>query len=272
MNAPLKPGEPRVAEADTERRFGGVARLYGEDTALRLRAAHVFVIGIGGVGSWAAEALARCAVGRVTLVDMDHISESNTNRQIHALGDTYGRAKVDAMAERIAAINPGCEVGVIDDFATAENVGTLVARCDAVIDCIDQVNAKAALIAHCRSADIGVITCGAAGGRIDPARLACGDLGVIVGDPLLARVRQRLRRDFGFARVSGARPVRFGVTAVYSDEPLQRPRTSDDQPARPSGGALACSGYGSTVVVTAPMGFLAASAVISLLARDSNAA
>lgn len=270
MNAPLKPGEPHVAEADALRRFGGVARLYGEDAAHRLRAAHVFVIGIGGVGSWAAEALARCAVGRITLVDMDHISESNTNRQIHALGDAYGRAKVDAMAERIAAINPDCEVGVVDAFATADNVGTLLVRCDAVIDCIDQVSAKAALIAHCRSSGIGVVTCGAAGGRIDPARLACEDLGVIVGDPLLARVRQRLRRDFGFARANGRRPARFGVAAVYSDEPLQHPERNG--PMHPTGGALACSGYGSTVVVTAPMGFLAASVAITSLARGPNEA
>jgi tRNA A37 threonylcarbamoyladenosine dehydratase len=251
------------------RRFGGVARLYGEQAAARLRAAHVTVVGIGGVGSWAAEALARCAVGRITLVDMDHIAESNTNRQIHALGDAYGRAKVEAMADRIAAINPACDVRAIDDFATVENVRQIIGPCDVVLDCIDQVNAKAALIAHARASGVAIITCGAAGGRFDPSRLARGDLGVIVGDPLLARVRQRLRRDYGFARVGGRSPVKFGVTAIFSDEPLARPEPACSEPTSAPSGGLACSGYGSTVVVTATMGFWVASEALATLAAGN---
>ena len=156
---------------DLERRFGGIARLYGADGLARLRAARVVVVGIGGVGSWAAEALARSAVGHLNLVDLDHIAESNTNRQIHALGDAYGRSKVEAMAARIGAINPACDVRTIDDFVTAENAVRLIQGFDLVLDCIDQVSAKAALIVACRLQKIAVITCGAAGGRFDPTRL-----------------------------------------------------------------------------------------------------
>ena len=128
---------------DLERRFGGVARLYGDIAAARLRAAHVAVVGIGGVGSWAAEALARCAIGHITLIDMDHVSESNTNRQIQALGDAYGESKIDAMAARISAINPAVRVTLVDEFVSAENAGRLIASFDIVLDCIDQVSAKA---------------------------------------------------------------------------------------------------------------------------------
>jgi tRNA A37 threonylcarbamoyladenosine dehydratase len=252
------------AAADLARRFGGVARLYGEEAAARLRAAHVAVVGIGGVGSWAAEALARCAVGRLTLIDMDHIAESNTNRQIHALGDAYGQSKVVAMAARIAAINPACEVHAIDDFVTVENATELIQGYDFVLDCIDEVRAKAALIAQARTRRIGVVTCGAAGGRIDAARIATGDLALISGDPLLAKVRHRLRRDFGFPR-DDAKRKKFQVLAVYSDEPVQRP-VAPCESAQFVGG-LACAGYGSSVAVTATIGFVAASAALSHIAR-----
>jgi len=271
MTRPLLAAE-LLPPADIERRFGGVARLYGERVAKRLRSAHAMVIGIGGVGSWAAEALARCAVGRITLVDMDHIAESNTNRQIHALGDAFGRAKVDAMADRIAAINPEADVRAVDDFITPDNVRQIVVGCDVVLDCIDQARAKAALIAHARPAKIAIVTCGAAGGRIDPARIARGDLGLIVGDPLLARVRHRLRRDYGFATANGKRPVKFGVTAVYSDEPVTRPKAECEESDTDLSGGLACSGYGSTVVVTATMGLHAASAAVDLLSEPLDSA
>ena len=253
-------------EFDLARRFGGVARLYGEEGAAKLRRAHVAVIGIGGVGTWAAEALARSAVGVITLIDMDHIAESNTNRQIHALGDVYGQAKVEAMATRIAAINPSCDVRAIDDFVTAENAMQLIVGYDFILDCIDQVNAKAALIAQARAVSIPVVTCGAAGGRVDPVRIACGDLAAITGDPLLAKVRQRLRRDYGFPRESGSRRTKFQVPAVYSDEPVQRPVAACDA-AEDLVGGLACAGYGSSVTVTATMGFVAASVALTQLAR-----
>jgi len=252
------------AEApDLERRFAGVARLYGEEGFARLRRARVAVIGIGGVGSWAAEALARCHVGAITLVDMDHISESNTNRQIHALGDAYGRAKVQAMAERIAAIDPSCAVATIDEFATPENAARLAADHDLVIDCIDQVSAKAALIAACRTQAIAVVTCGAAGGRIDPTRLRQDDLARVHGDPLLAKVRYRLRRLHGFPR-EGARVKRFGVAAIYSDEPIRAPQDCSPQ-AR-----LACAGYGSSVAVTGAMGFAASAFALQKLTAPAR--
>jgi tRNA A37 threonylcarbamoyladenosine dehydratase len=255
------------ADADLARRFGGVARLYGEAAAARFDAARVAVIGLGGVGSWAAEALARSGIGALTLVDLDHIAESNANRQIHALDDAWGRAKVEAMAERVRAIHPRCAVRALDDFATPDNAATLIAGHDVVLDCIDQVIAKAALIAAARSCAVPIVTSGAAGGRVDPLRIGRGDLGVIAGDPLLARVRHRLRRDHGFpARAN--KPAKFGVLAVYSDEPVRRPPRERDAPAR---GGLACAGYGSSVAVTATMGFVAAAAALDRLAASAPA-
>ncbi|HQR54533.1 MAG TPA: tRNA threonylcarbamoyladenosine dehydratase [Burkholderiaceae bacterium] len=262
-----------LASADLERRFGGVARLYGEAGAERLRAAHVAVVGIGGVGSWAAEALARSAVGRITLIDLDHIAESNTNRQIHALGDSYGQSKVEAMAARITAINPACDVRPIDDFVTADNVGQLIGGYDQVLDCIDNVNAKAALIAHARRAGIPVVTCGAAGGRVDPTRIRQGDLGTIAGDPLLAKVRQRLRRDHGFPRDEGARRIAFGVIAIYSDEPVRLPSADCVAHNGELVTGLSCAGYGSSVTVTATMGLVAAAVALNqLVARGDRGA
>jgi tRNA A37 threonylcarbamoyladenosine dehydratase len=256
-------------DIDLARRFSGVARLYGDATVARLRAAHVVVVGLGGVGSWAAEALARSAVGRLTLVDLDHVAESNTNRQIHALDDAYGKAKVDAMAERVRAINPACSVRAIDEFATADNAPALVAGADVVLDCVDQVVAKAALIAAARAAGVAIVTCGAAGGRIDPTRIRCDDLARLAGDPLLAKVRHKLRRSHGFPRDAGRRSPRFGVVGVYSDEPLRRPAAACEPEARP-GAALACAGFGSSVVVTATMGFVAAAECLAALAATGD--
>ncbi len=261
--------------ADLARRFGGVARLYGDAAALRFAAAHVAVIGIGGVGSWAAEAIARSGVGEITLMDLDHIAESNTNRQIHALGDHYGRSKVEAMAERIRAINPAARVHVVDDFVTEDNAAAIVERgFDVVIDCIDQVLAKAALIAQCRARRIPVVTCGAAGGRLDPTRIRTEDLARAQGDPLLAKLRYRLRRTYRFpAESSSGRVRKFGVTAVFSDEPVRRPGATCAVPGEqeaPQG--LSCAGYGSSVTVTAPMGFAAAAVALHLLQISATAA
>lgn len=265
-------------DADIERRFGGIARLYGAEGAQRLQAARIAVVGLGGVGSWTAEALARSAVGSITLVDMDHVSESNTNRQLHALDGAYGMAKVTAMAGRIAAINPRCSVAVVDDFATPANAAALVAGHDVVIDCADDVPAKAALIDAARAAQVAIVTCGAAGGRIDPLRIAQGDLARIAGDPLLARVRHRLRREHGFPREGGRVTPKFGVTAVYSDEPVRRPAGAEAG-TRNAGvaGDLSCAGFGSAVAVTATMGFVAASVALNRLAlsgvlRDASSA
>lgn len=257
----------QAAAPDLARRFAGVARLYGTAAAERFALARAVVVGLGGVGSWAVEALARSAVGRITLVDFDHVAESNTNRQLHALDEAFGKAKVDAMAERVHAINPACRVQVVDEFASADNAPRLVAGADVVLDCIDQVIAKAALIAAARAARVPLVTCGAAGGRVDPTRIRCDDLARLAGDPLLAKVRHKLRREHGFPRDEARRPARFGVMGVYSDEPLRRPAPVCDADGRPvTGAALACAGYGSGVVVTATMGFVAAAQALAVLA------
>ncbi|MBS1191186.1 MAG: UBA/THIF-type binding fold protein [Rhodocyclaceae bacterium] len=249
---------------DKERRFGGVARLYGEDGAARLREAHVCVVGIGGVGSWAAEALARSGVGAVTLIDLDMVAESNTNRQIHALGDIYGMAKVDAMAERIAAINPDCRVTTIEEFVTPENVAQMLAGpFAAVIDAIDQVRVKAAMAAHCRRHRIPIVTAGAAGGQIDPTQIGLADLSQTVQDPLLAKMRSLLRREYGFPR-DGKK--KFGVPAVYSTEPLRYPESGAVCATDSGPTGLNCAGFGSSVCVTSVFGMTAAAHVLRLIA------
>jgi len=252
-------------EADPQRRFSGIDRLNGQGALARLAAAHVCVVGIGGVGSWAAEALARSGVGRLTLIDLDHVAESNVNRQIQALTETLGQAKVLAMKERIAAINPACVVTTVEDFVTEENVAELIPACDAVIDAIDQVRPKAAMIAHCRRAKIPVVTTGGAGGRTDPARLKVDDLSRTTQDALASKLRARLRKEYGFPRDP---KKKFGVSCVYSDEPIRRPASTeacdiDDHVAGLHG--LNCAGYGSSVCVTATFGFAAAARVIGIL-------
>lgn len=261
-----RPARPPSDGADVDaRRFGGVARLYGAAALERFGRARVGIIGMGGVGTWAAEALARSGAGRLRLVDLDHVAVSNTNRQIHALETEFGKAKVAAMAERIALIHPQAQVEAIEDFATPENAAALVAGLDVLVDCVDQVAAKAALIAEARGQGIAVVTCGGAGGRKDPARIRHDDLARTHGDPLLAAVRQRLRHRYGFAGVGSGgprRPARFGVTAVFSDETFQGAATAA------AGSPLACGGYGSAVTVTATMGLAAAACVLAHLAAE----
>lgn len=246
-----------------DRRFGGLARLYGERAARKIAAGHVCVVGIGGVGSWAAEALARSAVGAITLIDLDHIAESNTNRQIHAIEGEFGRAKVQAMASRILAINPDCRVQAIEDFVSADNVATLLPPCDVVLDAIDDVRAKAALLAHCRDAGLCVVTTGGAGGRRDPTRITVADLSRTTQDALASKLRARLRKDYGFPR--DPKQV-FGIACVYSIEPVVRPDglACDVDEAGLHG--LNCAGYGSAVTVTASFGLTAAARVLDALA------
>jgi tRNA threonylcarbamoyladenosine dehydratase len=262
--ADTQPPDP----ADLDRRFAGVGRLLGEAAFARVRAARVAVVGIGGVGSWAAEALARSGVQHLTLIDLDHVSQGNANRQIHALDGEFGKAKVLAMSQRINAINPRAEVLGIEEFVDEDNVARLMAGVDIVLDCIDQVSAKAAMIAHGRVAGVRVITCGAAGGRTDPTRIRCDDLARALGDPLLAKVRYRLRRRHGFPRETATRRPRFDVDAVYSDEPVARPAVSSDSPAGDLRAGLACAGYGSAVTLTAPVGFAAAARALQRIIRS----
>jgi tRNA A37 threonylcarbamoyladenosine dehydratase len=239
-----------------QRRFGGIDRLHGTGTLDRYALAHVCVVGIGGVGSWAVEALARCGIGSLTLIDLDHVAESNINRQAHALEATLGQAKVLAMAERIAGIHPGCQVLPVEEFVTPENVASLVPKCQVIIDAVDQVAAKAALIVHGRRLGIPVVTTGGAGGKADPALIRVDDLARTIQDPLAAKLRARLRRDHGFPRGEGSR---FGVDCVYSVEPVQRPQAAACDVDEAGLHGLNCAGYGSSVCVTATFGLLAAS-------------
>ncbi len=254
--------------ADLQRRFGGLERLYGVAGATAIRRAHVAVVGIGGVGSWAAEALARSGVGRLTLVDLDHVAESNINRQIHALESTLGQAKVLAMRERIAQINPSCEVLAIDEFVEPGNWLSLLATAQdangsptAVIDACDQVRAKVTMAAWARETRAGFITVGAAGGKRLAHKVDIDDLALVTHDPLLAQLRQRLRKEHGAPREG----KRIGVACVFSREAVAPP---DASCAIEGDGSLNCHGYGSVVSVTATFGQCAAGWVLDRLAEN----
>ena len=254
--------------ADLSRRFGGIRRLYGPDALVRFSAAHVCVVGIGGVGSWAAEALARSAIGQITLIDLDMVAESNVNRQIHALGTAFGRAKTDAMGDRILAINPACLVNKIEDFVSAENLEQMLGNgFDYVIDAIDHVRTKAAMIAWSKNRGIPLITAGGAGGQTDPTRIEINDLSRTIQDPLLSRVRALLRKEYGFTRDP---KKKFGVSAVFSSEPLRYPESESSCEEAPLISGLNCAGYGSSVCVTASFGLFAASAALRAIASKAQ--
>ncbi len=257
------------SEMDVERRFAGVSRLYGKAGLDKLEAAHVVVIGVGGVGSWAVEALARNAVGSITVIDLDNVSESNFNRQLHAIDGAIGEAKVNAMQDRILAINPYCSVNIIEDFISSENIEYMLRhdrnKIDGVIDCIDDVNAKAALAVFCKTKKIPLIMTGGAGGRLDPTRLHVSDLSKARNDKLLAKVRGVLRDDYGYSR-GNADPKKIpkmAIKCVYSDELAIKPEAASETDTGVTG--LNCSGFGSSVCVTATFGFVAAQFIISLL-------
>ncbi|AKJ28258.1 tRNA threonylcarbamoyladenosine dehydratase [Caldimonas brevitalea] len=246
---------------DGERRFGGLRRLYGSDGYRRIRAARVAVVGVGGVGSWAAEALARSGVAELTLFDLDHVALSNVNRQIHALESTLGQAKVLALRERIALIHPACQVRGVEEFVEPDNWPALLpAPVDALIDCCDQVRAKAALAAWALQTRTPLVTVGAAGGKQRAHEVDVADLSDTTHDPLLASLRQRLRREHGAPRKG-----HIGVRCVFSREALTRPPESCDLD-----GSLNCHGYGSVVSVTATFGLVAAGEVLRDIARDSR--
>ncbi|HEV7855998.1 MAG TPA: tRNA cyclic N6-threonylcarbamoyladenosine(37) synthase TcdA [Herminiimonas sp.] len=259
-------------DIDFDRRFGGIARLYGAAALTRFRAAHVCVVGVGGVGSWVVEALARSAIGHITMIDLDNLAESNINRQIHALTDTLGQAKVTALAQRVAQINPYCQVTEIEDFLTADNLDEMIGahHYDYIIDAIDNVRAKTALIAYCRRNGLKLVTIGGAGGQIDPTRIAVLDLCRTEQEPLLAKVRKRLRAEHGFPRGT---KNKFGIDAVFSTEPLRIPEAEgaceigDEEPGITG---LNCAGYGSAMVVTASFGLVAAAHVLRKLAEQAD--
>jgi tRNA A37 threonylcarbamoyladenosine dehydratase len=255
-----------AGDADLERRFGGLRRLHGDAAYARLRAARVAVVGLGGVGSWAAEALARCGVARLVLIDLDHVAESNVNRQVQALGRTLGQAKVQALAERIADIHPGCELLAVEAFVAPDNWPALLpAAVDVVVDACDQVRAKLALAAWSLREGVPLVCVGAAGGKRQPQRVEVADLAEATHDPLLASLRQRLRKEAGAPRQG-----LMGVRCVFSRESVVAP-VAACEPGEPGvaaaavDGSLNCHGYGSSVMVTATFGMVAAAQALQAL-------
>jgi tRNA A37 threonylcarbamoyladenosine dehydratase len=269
-------------DADTNtnqnRRFAGVARLYGEPGLRAFEKAHVLVAGLGGVGSWAVEALARSGIGELTLVDFDHIAVSNINRQLHAIEDNFGKSKSEAMAERVRQINPSIKLSVIDEFLTPDNLDEHLRKNAenpyfVVLDATDDVKMKIALAAYCEARDeigraratqqqgdkksttIALVICGGAGGKLDPSRIKAADLAKTTQDPVLSKIRYALRKEYGF---SSDPKKKLGITAIYSDESRQGVAS----------GGLSCAGYGSAVTVTATFGFVAAAEVLKLLQKQ----
>ena len=247
-----------------QRRFGGLERLYGMRGAGQIRSSHVVVIGIGGVGSWAAEALARSGVGQLTLIDLDHVAESNINRQIHALEGTVGQAKVLAMRDRISQINPDCVVHCIEDFVEPANWSTLLPHgIDAVIDACDQIKAKLAIAVWAKKTKVIHLAVGAAGGKRYAHKVDIDDLAHTTHDPLLAQLRYRMRKHHHAPREG----KKIGVACVFSREAVAPP---DPSCQLAGDGSLNCSGYGSVVAVTATFGQCAAGWVIDKLAENSE--
>ena len=259
------------------RRFAGVARLYGEPGLQAFEKAHVLVAGLGGVGSWAVEALARSGIGELTLMDFDHIAISNVNRQLHAIEDNFGKSKSEAMAERVRQINPSIKLNVVDEFLTPDNLDAHLRKNAenpyfVVLDATDDVKMKIALAAYCEARDeigrtrnveqsnqksttIALVICGGAGGKLDPSRIKAADLAKTTQDPVLSKIRHALRKEYGF---SSDPKKNLGITAIYSDEPRQGVAS----------GGLSCAGYGSAVTVTATFGFVAAAEVLKLLQKQ----
>lgn len=257
---------------DYSQRFGGMGRLYGRDGMERLRAAHVAVIGVGGVGSWTVEALARSGAGRLTLIDMDDVCITNINRQLPALTNTLGRPKVEVLRERVRLIDPACDVRAVAEFLTAANAERLLAGgFDFVVDAVDRASVKALIIARCRSTDIPVLTVGGAGGRRDATAVRCGDLSRSGGDDLLRLVRRELRRTHGFP---GGTDAEFGVPCVYSAEPQVYPWSDGVCRAEAEpGGSLkmdCASGFGAATFVTGAFGFAAAGEVVRRIAAAAG--
>ncbi|WP_257275737.1 MULTISPECIES: tRNA cyclic N6-threonylcarbamoyladenosine(37) synthase TcdA [unclassified Endozoicomonas] len=246
-------------------RFGGSRRLYGSDAVDRLKQSHICVIGIGGVGSWAAEALARTGVGSITLIDLDDVCVTNINRQLHATTETIGQSKCEVMASRIQSINPDCQCHVIENFITTENVSELISQdFDYVLDAIDSFRIKAALIHHCKRNKIPVITTGGAGGQVDPTQIQITDLTKTWHDPLAKKVRNHLRDFHGFTKNNKRK---FGVDCVFSSEQAVYPQPDgtvcQQKPSDLGSTKMDCaSGFGATTVVTATFGFVAVSRII----------
>lgn len=255
-----------------ERRFQGTKTLYGTAAVNTFAAAHVYVIGVGGVGSWAAEALARTAVGTITLIDLDVLVASNVNRQLPALDSTFGESKIAAMAMRMREINPVVTLNLVDDFLTVDNVAALLPSRDeaktaaaqgnpiVVLDCVDDMDAKLAIALHCRFNKLKLVCAGGAGGKIDPSQIRVSDLRESYQDPLLAKLRSKLRHEKG---INSALKEKFGIKCVYSIEPPRVDKSCQT-------GGLHCGGYGSAVVVTSVVAMIMVSEALQLLIKQAS--
>lgn len=258
----------------TARRFAGLDRLYGEGAAIALSQAHVCVVGVGGVGSWAVEALARCGVGELTLIDADHVVESNVNRQIQATDVTFGQAKISALTERIALINPNCVVHEVDDFIGEDNLELMPTSAHVVLDCTDQVRAKFAMLLETRRRRQLFLCCGAAGGKQDATRVVQTDITASIQDPILAKIRSRLRshlKQGGAKSATKKQTEKLGVPVLFSDEAIRYPDAACDVPdanAAPQG--LNCAGFGSSVMVTASFGMAAAQWAVATILKTTK--
>ena len=278
LTAPVTTEDSFKSESDEdsseqyERRFRGTQTLYGAPAVDTFAAAHVYVIGVGGVGSWAAEALARTAVGTITLIDLDVLVASNVNRQLPALDSTFGQSKIAAMASRMREINPKVTLNLVDDFLTVDNVETLLpSRQQAkdaiaqgkpivILDCVDDMNAKLAIALHCRFNKLKLVCAGGAGGKIDPTQIKVSDLRESYQDPLLAKLRNKLRHEKG---INSALKEKFGIKCVYSTEPPRVDKSCQT-------GGLHCGGYGSAVVVTSVVAMMMVSEALQLLIKQAN--
>ena len=255
---------------DYEARFGGIARLYGKEGLERLSKAHVCVIGLGGVGCWVVEALARTGIGKLTLVDMDEVCLSNVTRQLHALDDTIGQPKATVLAGRVSKISPQCKIVTEVCFFTQTTMERLLMpKYDYIVDAIDTTNYKCLLIAKARKRDLNLITCGGAGGRMDPARIKVADLAHTINDPLLLQVRKRLRQQYGF---SAYKRQKFKIDCVFSDEMPVFPKEDGSTSCKREKGTdyrLNCDqGFGSATFLTGTFGFFLAAEVARRIAVE----
>ena len=270
-----------MSNIDNEERFGSLARVYGSEELQKLHDAHICVVGIGGVGSWVVEALARTGIGRITLIDGDEISRSNMNRQCHTLESTIGQMKAQVMKQRVLDINPNCVCQAYEKYLQDDNIFALLKPdvssdvfpdsppvYDCVVDAIDRIKYKALMIYFCKRNKIPVVTTGGAGGLIDPTKIEVKDLSRTWNDPLAASVRLALRQQYNFARNLKRS---FGVPCVYSTEQQRYPDKAGNvghQKPGVAGLSLDCSfGYGSVVSVTATFGFIAATKAIELVLK-----
>jgi tRNA A37 threonylcarbamoyladenosine dehydratase len=253
---------------DYLQRFGGLGRLYGTAALPRLQAAHVCVVGVGGVGSWVVEGLARSGIGAITMIDLDDVCVTNVNRQLPALDGNIGRPKVAALTERVKLINPACRVTAISEYFTQETAARLLeTKYDWVVDCIDLMSNKALVIAECTKRGIKVVTVGSAGGRRDATKIVVTDFGDGHGDELLRQVRKKLRRDYGFAKGEGNH---YGIPCVSTQEQPVYPWADGSCALEPEEGSnlrLDCAtGFGTAVFITAAFGFAAAGEVVRRVA------